>query len=287
MTRLPLPLIAIVVLAGCGDDVSPGPDARPSDGSGGVDVLPGEDTGMVGTGRILFADDFESGNLDAWDEVGGEAGKYVIVGDPALVHTGAGALDITIRTDWSSGQLNKWFEAVDEVHISMDVMFSAGWDQSGVTSRHLMQLSGNNVNVMRWGPYPDSSFGRAGETPDGTDFFWIHLTPWNDDAWHVGMAHPDQSSMWGDSIQTEVLTSPGTYQHVVLHGRLNALGSSDGFVRLYVDGAMALDHAGLEFRTSDELVFNSAGFQAYYQAFTGSGHVYVDNFVVREGPPAL
>ncbi|NIS34720.1 MAG: hypothetical protein GWN73_30445 [Actinobacteria bacterium] len=236
-------------------------------------------------GRVLFEDDFE-GDLSAWDQMGGEAGKYVITNDPSLVHSGSGALDITVRTDWSAGQLNEWFDAVDEIHIAMDIMFSADWDQSGVTSRHLMQLSGNNVNVMRWGPYPDSSFGRAGETPDGTDFFWIHLTPWNDDAWHVGMAHPDQSSMWGDSIMTDVFTTPGAYQHVILHGRLNDLGASNGFVRLLVDGEVAMDRTDLTFRTSDELVFNSAGFQAYYQSFPGTGHVYVDNLVVREGPPA-
>jgi hypothetical protein len=233
---------------------------------------------------VIFADDFD-GDLSNWDERGGEADKYRITADSASVHTGSGALDITIRSDWSDGQLNKWFAAVDELHVTFDIMFSADWDQSGVSSRHLMQLSGNNVNIMRWGPNPDSSFGRAGETPDGTDFFWIHLTPWNDDAWHVGMAHPAQSSIWGDSMQSDVNTAPGSYQHVVFHGRLNDLGSSNGFIRLTVDGATAIDRSDVQWRTSDELVFNSFGFQAYYNDFPGTGHVYVDNLVIREGAP--
>jgi hypothetical protein len=238
-----------------------------------------------GTGQVLFSDDFESGNLDTWDSKDGQADKYRITNDPALVHGGSGALDITIRSDWSDGQLNKWFSAVDELHLSMHVMFAAGWDQSGVSSRHLMQLSGNHTEVMQWGPYPDSSFGKAGVTPDGTDFFWIHLTPWNDDAWHVGMAHPDQSSMWGDSLQGSVSTTPGSYQHVVLHGKLNDLGAANGFVRLTIDGVVAVERTGVEWRTVEQIVFNSAGFQAYYQDFPATSHVYVDDFVVREGPP--
>jgi hypothetical protein len=246
----------------------------------------GTGTGGTGTGQILFSDDFESGSLDGWDDKGGEADKYAITTDPALVRAGTGALDITVRSDWSDGQLNKWFQAVDEIHISMQVMFAAGWDQTSVSSRHLLQLSGNHTDVMQWGPYPDSSFGQAGVTPDGSDFFWIHLTPWNDDAWHVGMAHPDQTSIWGDSIQSSIHTTPGSYQHVVLHGKLNDLGSQNGFVRLTVDGAVAVERLDVEWRTTDKLVFNSAGFQAYYQDFAGTSHVYVDDFVVREGPPA-
>lgn len=253
-------------------------------GSGGGSGSAGS-AGSSGGGTVIFSDDFESGSLDAWDVEDGEADKYRITNDPALVHTGSGALEITIRSDWSGGQLNKWFSAVDELNVSMQVMFAAGWDQTGVTSRHLMQLSGNHTDVMQWGPYPDSSFGQAGVTPDGTDFFWIHLTPWNDGAWHVGIAHPDQTSMWGDSIQSTVSTSPGSYQHVVWHAKLNDLGSANGFVRVTVDGAVAIDRPGVEWRTVPELVLNSVGFQAYYQSFPGTSQVYVDEFVVREGPP--
>lgn len=256
-----------------------------SSSGGGTGGTGGAGNSESGPGAVLFDDDFEAGNLDGWDDKGGEADKYTITTDPAFVYSGSGALDITVRSDWSGGQLNKWFPSVDEIHISMRIMFAADWDQSGVSSRHMMQLSGNHENVMQWGPFPDSSFGQAGVTPDGSDFFWIHLTPWNDDLWHVGMAHPNQMSMWGDSIMGTESTTPGAYQHVVLHSRLNDLGASNGFVRLTVDGVVAMEQTGMTLRTVDELVFNSAGFQAYYIDFADTSHIYVDELVVREGAP--
>ena len=242
-------------------------------------------SGGTGTGPIIFADDFESGNLSTWDDKSGEANKYRITNDASLVHSGSGALDVTIQTSWSSGQLAKWFTGVDELHVSMQIMFAAGWNQNGVTSRHLMQLSGNHVDIKKWGPFPDSSFGQAGVTPDGTDFFWIHLTPWNDNAWHVGLAHPDQSSQWGDSIQGSIDTKPGSYQHAVWHAKLNDLGSKNGFVRLTIDGNVAVERTGVEWRKTNKLVLNSFGFQAYYQSFPGTSHVYVDDLVIRQGAP--
>lgn len=288
LTCLAIHLVSCDGSGGPTDGATPDSDAAAGDDSGQTQDsgLDGVDAGPSGLGRVIFMDDFESGALDLWDGIGGEAGKYSITTDPALVRSGSGALDMTIRTDWADGQLNKWFDAVDELHVSMDIMFAAGWDQAGVTSRHLLQLSGNHVNVMRWGPYPDSSFGQAGVTPDGTDFFWIHLSPWNDDEWHLGMAHPEQSSQWGDSIISDAYTTPGQYQHVVLHGRLNDVGAQNGFVRLLVDGAVVIERTEVEWRATTDLVFNSTGFQAYYQGFSGTSHVYVDNFVVREGAPA-
>lgn len=310
-----LPVMAMMV-CGCGDDMGSGASGGTGGASGGAGGAgtggvgtggttssggsagtggasgaasggtSGAGTGGTATGPVLFADDFESGGLAKWDDKGGEADKYRITTNPALVHNGTGALDITVRTDWSSGQLNKWFGGVDELHVSMQIMFASGWSQSGVTSRHLMQLSGNHVDIKKWGPFPDSSFGQAGVTPDGTDFFWIHLTPWNDDAWHIGLAHPAQSSIWGDSIQGSLDIKPGSYQHVVWHAKLNDLGSKNGLVRLTVDGSVAVERTGIEWRTSNKLVLNSAGFQAYYQGFSGTSHVYVDDFVVRQGAPA-
>ena len=159
-------------------DDGAGASASASGAGGESGVGAGTTTGSSGgaapsgPGDILFGDDFE-GTLDGWDDKGGEADKYVITSDPAFVYAGSGALDITVRSDWNGGSLNKWFTSVDEIHISMQMMFAADWNQQGVSSRHLMQLSGNHENVMQWGPFPDSSFGQAGVTPDGSDFFWI------------------------------------------------------------------------------------------------------------------
>jgi hypothetical protein len=283
----------MAVHCGRGDGDPPSDDGAGASASGaggesgvgaGSTTGPTGGAGPSGPGAVLFEDDFE-GTLDGWDDKGGEADKYVITSDPALVYADNGALDITVRSDWNGGSLNKWFTSVDEIHISMQMKFAADWNQQGVSSRHLMQLSGNHENVMQWGPFPDSSFGQAGVTPDGSDFFWIHLTPWNDDVWHVGMAHPGQMSMWGDSIMGTQSTTPGTYQHVVLHSRLNDLGASNGFVRLTIDGVVAMERTDMLFRTVDEIVFNSAGFQAYYNDFAGTSHVYVDDLIVREGAP--
>jgi hypothetical protein len=47
-----------------------------------------------------------------------------------------------------------------------------------------------------------------------------------------------------------------------------------------------IERTEVEWRATTDLVFNSTGFQAYYQGFSGTSHVYVDNFVVREGAPA-
>ena len=57
--------------------------------------------------EVVFADDFESGDLSAWDNV--QSNRYAVTSDPAHVKTASYALESTIPEGPGWGEINKWF----------------------------------------------------------------------------------------------------------------------------------------------------------------------------------
>jgi hypothetical protein len=126
----------------------------------GAEGLSARYPGDVGIGRdpaVLFAEDFESGNLKRWDQVRGSA--KVVTDAP---HAGRHCAQMELRRGGNPvSDAIKWFmPGADTVHARFYVKFSPDYQYP----HHFVWLSANPES-NRW-----KSFGKAGLKPDGTYF---------------------------------------------------------------------------------------------------------------------
>lgn len=114
-----------------------------------------DDAGIAKDADVLFAEDFESGDLKKWDE---RKGPVRVVSE--RVHAGKHAVEMPMhRGKDEGGHLIKWFmPGADAVHARFYVKFS----QDYTHHHHFVTLLANQRN-NRW-----SAFGKAGLKPNGT-----------------------------------------------------------------------------------------------------------------------
>src|SRR6267143_3309707 len=109
----------------------------------------------------VLAEDFESGNLGAWQD-GVDPARHRIVTDPSGAQSGTHYLDVTYPAGRDGGWLTRFFlPGYDSLYVSMWVRFPTPWQGS----TKLLALYGSRSD-NQW-----SGFGQAGKCPSGTDFF--------------------------------------------------------------------------------------------------------------------
>ncbi|HEY6809097.1 MAG TPA: hypothetical protein VI160_09960, partial [Gemmatimonadales bacterium] len=112
-------------------------------------------------GGVIFADDFESGRLAAWQD-GVDTTRQHIVTDSGGAQSGRRYLAVTYVAGGDGGWLTRFFvPGYDSLYVSYYVRFPAGW-QGGTK---LIALYGSRTDDQ-W-----SALGKAGTCPNGTDFF--------------------------------------------------------------------------------------------------------------------
>src|ERR1043166_9578688 len=121
-----------------------------------ADQYPG-DLGIEKDPAVLFADNFESGDLRKWDQVRGS-----IIAVSNAPHAGGFCAQAEmLRGRNTGGDAIKWFmPGADRVHVRLYVKFSADYQYL----HHFIWLSAN-PRTNRW-----QAFGKAGLKPDGTYF---------------------------------------------------------------------------------------------------------------------
>ena len=96
---------------------------------------------------VIFEEDFESGDLSAWDNV--NTNRYAVTSNPAEVKTGSYALEGTIPQGDGWGEINKWFmPGYDEIYVRFDVMFETGFQnlRGDGNGMHFASVSGNHID---------------------------------------------------------------------------------------------------------------------------------------------
>ena len=123
------------------------------------------DTGITKDPAVLFADDFESGDLKKWDDKGGT----ISVTDEQP-HAGARcAVAPMVKGQNEGGQAKKWFPpGADRVFARTYVKFSEDYQYP----HHFLTLLATDRR-NRW-----SAFGTAGKKPDGITWFVSGMEPW-------------------------------------------------------------------------------------------------------------
>jgi len=251
-----------------------------------TDVHPG----AVSPTDTVFAEDFESGSLGAWQN-GVDPNLHRVLTDPSLAHSGSHMLEVTYPAGSDGGWLTHWFmPGYDSLYVSYWVRFPTTW----LGGTKLIAFYGSRTD-NQW-----SAFGQAGKCPTGTDFFAAMVVaeatgspgPTRFYSYYPAMARePDGITCWGrfgDGTETYVplAMSAGSWHHVEFWVKLNAPGSADAMQTFWVDGVQRGSWNGFSFRSSAILKLNSVQLTFSNSASTTrTQKLYVDDLVVRTQKP--
>ena len=121
------------------------------------------DKGILNDPEVLFADNFESGDMKKWDE---KRRPVMTTNNP---HSGRWCVEMPMeRGKNHGGDATKWFmPGADTVYARFYVKFSADYQYN----HHFVTLLANQ-RTNKW-----SAFGKAGRKPTGT-YYSAGMEPW-------------------------------------------------------------------------------------------------------------
>lgn len=249
-------------------------------------------TSSAARADTVFADDFESGGLGAWQD-GVDTSRQHVVTDSAFARSGRRYLAVTYVAGGDGGWLTRFFmPGYDSLYVSYYVRFPATW-QGGTK---LVALYGSRADDQ-W-----SGLGKAGKCPDGTDFFATMLIteaggnpgPTRFYTYYPAMPRePDGVTCWGrfgDGTETytaPLTLTPDAWHHVQFWVRLNTPGQDNAGERFWIDGVERGRWAGFTIRNSAALRLNAI--QLTFNRGVSGGPVvqqmYVDDVKVMTARP--
>ena len=270
-------------------------------GNGLAATYPG-DAGLKGNPNVIFADDFESGNLgDGWDETGNKNGKVLEWASPGTDgRFGKRCLRVEAHLGKDTGGgLTKWFTPVDPIFIRFYTRFDAGCDYMHhfVTLRANQGLRGSD----KW-----SGFGGAGLKPAGDERFSTAIEPWGNwgrwtapgrwnfySYWHE-MEPSKDSKYWGNSFSVPMAPLIPRDRWICVDFMLkhNTPGRPDGEQAFWIDGALQGHWKGINWRKTGQLKANALTLESYVtDSWTKNpvNVVFFDNVVLARryiGPAA-
>ena len=267
-------------------------------GSLNVDAVFGARSNVVGgttppvsrSVDTVFAEDFESGNLSAWQD-GVDPTRHRVVTDQSFAQSGSHYLDVTYPAGADGGWLTRFFmPGYDSLYVSYYVRFPTTWQGS----TKLIAFYGSRTD-NQW-----SAFGQAGKCPTGTDFFAAMVV--TDPVGPIGtrfysyyptMARePDGVTCWGrygdgtESYVPPLGLSLGGWHHVEYWVQLNTPGQANARQTFWIDGVQRGAWSGFSFRSSSILMLNSVQLTFSSGGAPLTEHLYVDHLVVTTGRPA-
>jgi hypothetical protein len=242
-------------------------------GPGIAHQYPGDDA-IAKHADVIFADNFESGELGAaWDS-GAEKRDGVLElidasSDAAPV--GRRSLRVTATLGKNTGGgLTKWFEPADPLFIRFYVKFDSACDYV----HHFCTLRANKGlrGGDKW-----SGFGGAGECPAGDARFSTALEPWGDwgrwpppgrwnfySYWHTMSKSPD-GRYWGNGFRPAEQPNIRRGEWICAEFMLkhNTPGRDDGEQAFWIDGELRGHWRGINWRTSPTLWANAFTLESY------------------------
>lgn len=249
---------------------------------------------------VIFADDFESGELgEKWDEISNRGNALSFVSelsnsaDPSQNVLGNRSLKVTATLGKNTGGgFTKWFESSDRLFIRFYTKFDEGCDyvHHFCTLRANKSLQGKD----RW-----SGFGGAGILPDGRERFSTAIEPWGNwgewsppgrwnfySYWHTMKASPD-GKYWGNGFRpaSQPNIKRGEWisvEFMILH---NTPGQNDGEQAYWIDGELRGHWTGFNWRTSPTLFANALTLESYVTdrwTKQSENTVFFDNIVIAK-----
>lgn len=239
---------------------------RLPEGAGLAGKYPG-DRGLAKDPAVIFADDFESGDLAKWDD---KSGSIAVTDEKP--HGGAKCATAPMEKGKNhGGEAKKWFApGADRVFVRTYVKFSSDYQYV----HHFLTLLASPPGD-RWRP-----FGKAGLEPDGT-YFSTGMEPWF--AWgknpppgeltfysyFVGM-EPDRkmNKFWGNEFfpagpqrgqaasDQRVVPKLDTWQCWEFMVQANTPGQADGRQAMWLNGKKVGEFGGIRWRVDPAVKVN-------------------------------
>ncbi len=250
------------------------------------------DSGIASHPAVIFADDFESGELGArWDEQTPREGKARSFPPAGGGVGGSRCLRVEARLGRNQGGgLTKWFEPADTVFVRFYVRFEPGCDYI----HHFVTLRANKGSRGgdKW-----SGFGGAGLRPAGDERFSTALEPWGNWArwpapgkwnfysyWHQMRVSPD-AKYWGNSFLPEPQEVIPKDRWICAEFMLkhNTPGQPDGEQAFWIDGHLLGHWRGINWRKIESLRANALTLESYVTdrwTKNPTNTVYFDNIVI-------
>jgi predicted amidohydrolase len=277
--------------------------AREGEGRGEAGGLaakyPG-DAGIASDPAVLFADNFESGDMKKWDQ---QRGRVVMTGDKP--NSGRWCVQMPMeRGQNHGGDAIKWFmPGADTVYARFYVKFSPDYQYN----HHFVWL-GANQRTNKW-----SAFGKAGLKPNGT-YYSTGMEPWfawgknpppgevNLYTYYLDM-EPDRkmNKYWGNSFfppgpgkgkaasASRVIPPLNQWQCWEFMVQANtAPDKADGKQAMWMDGKLVGEFTGIRWRNDMDLKVNCLWLEHYgydegdptKQYWKDSQSVWFDDVVV-------
>ena len=234
----------------------------------------------------LFADDFESGTLAAWQD-GIDPSRHRVVTDAASAQSGSRYLAVTYPPGRDGGWLTRFLmPGHDSLFVSYYVRFPQEW--RGGTK--LIAFYGSRADDQ-W-----SAFGKASLCPNGSDFFasMVVTEPTGDPGpsrfytyFPAMRREPDGVTCWGrfgdgsESYVAPLTLSRGVWHRVEFSVKLNTPGRADARQEFWLDGIQRGSWSGFSFRDSDVLRLNAVQLTFSTDAASQPRELHVDNISVR------
>src|SRR5438132_2003088 len=237
----------------------------------------------------VFADDFESATLAAWQD-GVDPTRQQVVTDPSGAQSGSHYLAVTYPAGSDGGWLTRFLmPGYDSLYVSYYVRFPTTWQGS----TKLIAFYGSRTD-NQW-----SAMGQAGKCPTGTDFFAAMVvsepagsTGTRFYTYYPAMARQSDGvtcwGVYGDGTETYVppLTMGlGVWHHIEFWVKLNTPGQADASQTFWVDRVQRGTWAGFSFRSSTILELNSVQLTFSSPGAPQTQQLYVDNLVVSTHRP--
>ena len=223
---------------------------------------------------VLFADDFESGDLSKWDD---KSGTLAVTDDRPNAGTKCAAAPMEKGKN-RGGEAKKWFlPGADRVYARCYVRFSPDYQYA----HHFLTLLASPKSD-KWRP-----FGKAGIRPDGS-YFNTGMEPWfawgknpppgelNFYAYFMDM-EPDakMNKFWGNGYfppgpgkgqagsEHRVLPKLDTWQCWEFMVQANTPGKADGRQTMWLDGKLVGDFPDIRWRDDAQVKVNCFWLQHY------------------------
>lgn len=252
------------------------------------------DANLASHGAVIFADDFEQGELGArWEGKGNPKSKALSLTAASGGVCGARCMKVEARLGENQGDgLTKWFEPVPQVFVRFYVKFDPGCDyvHHFVTLRANKGLQGGD----KW-----SGFGGAGLRPEGDERFSTALEPWGNwgrwpapgkwnfySYWHEMKVSPD-GKFWGNSFQVEPQEAIVKDRWICAEFMLkeNTPGQPDGEQAFWIEGRLLGHWRGLNWRKTATLRANALTLESYVTdrwTKNPTNIVFFDNLVIAK-----
>lgn len=247
------------------------------------------DMGIEKDKRVIFAENFESGDLSRWDDTdGNKPPKVRLVTEPEMVRSGCRAVQLEAQPGkGAEADLVKLFmPGYDAVYARWYCRFASDFDQGNLM--HFAHLAGLRD---RW------QLGRSGEKPDGTDFFCTGLEPWRNGgrnpapgamrlcSYFVDMKRSRSGPYWPNPFRPNdppVLIERGRWYCMEVMIKANTPGRADGEQAFWIDGQLRGHYTAIRWRTTQNLKINCLWLLLYIHNNKKVNRVWFDDVVVAK-----